>query len=151
MDSLGFNEIIIRLERYCAYQERCTHEVLQKVKTIGLDDSQKIQEALQHLRSLDFLNDKRFVESYINGRISIKKWGVNKIKAGLFEKRIDPKLIDDGLGQINKSIYEKNLQALLNKKKEGLPGFESDYKKKSKIMRFLATKGYTSEEIGRCF
>ena len=111
----------------------------------------KIQEALQHLRSLDFLNDKRFVESYINGKVSIKKWGVNKIKARLFEKRIDPKLIDDGLGQINKSIYEKNLQALFDKKKEGLPGFESDYKKKSKIMRFLATKGYTSEEIGRCF
>ena len=54
-------------------------------------------------------------------------------------------------GLINKSIYEKNLQALFDKKKEGLPGFESDYKKKSKIMRFLATKGYTSEEIGRCF
>ena len=151
MGSLGFNEIIIRLERYCAYQERCTHEVLQKIKTIGLEDSQKVQEALHHLHSLDFLNDKRFVESYINGKVSIKKWGVNKIKAGLFEKRIEQKLINDGLAQINQSLYEKNLRVLFDKKKEGLPGCESDYKKKSKIMRFLAAKGYTSEQINRCF
>jgi regulatory protein len=87
MSSLGFNEIVLRLERYCAYQERCTHEVLQKIKTIGLEDSQKIQELLKHLQSLDFLNDMRCVESYINGKVSIKKWGVNKIKAGLFEKK----------------------------------------------------------------
>jgi SOS response regulatory protein OraA/RecX len=39
----------------------------------------------------------------------------------------------------------------LIKKKEGLPGFETDYAKKSKIIRFLAGKGYSSEEIRRCF
>ena len=151
MDSLGFNEILMRLERYCAYQERCSHEVLQKIKIIGLEDSQKIQEALQHLRSLDFLNERRFVESYINGKVSIKKWGVNKIKAGLFKKRIDQKLINDGIGQINKSLYEKNLQVLFDKKKAGLPGYESNYTKKLKIMRYLAAKGYTPEEINGCF
>lgn len=151
MSSLGFNEILLRLERYCAYQERCTHEVLQKIKTIGLEDSQKIQELLKHLQSLDFLNDMRFVESYINGRVSIKKWGVNKIKAGLFEKRIDSKLIDEGLHKLDKPLYERNLRSLFDKKKEGLPGFETDYAKKSKIIRFLAGKGYSSEEIRRCF
>ncbi len=151
MSSLGFKEILLRLERYCAYQERCTHEVLQKIKTIGLEDSQKIQEALKHLQSLDFLNDRRFVESYINGRVSIKKWGVNKIKAGLFEKRIDSRLIDEGLHKLDKPLYERNLQSLFDKKKEGLPGFEADYAKKSKIIRFLAGKGYSSEEIKGCF
>ena len=151
MSSLGFNEILMRLERYCAYQERCTHEVLQKIKTIGLEDSQKVQEALHHLRALDFLNDKRFVESYINGKVSIKKWGVNKIKAGLFEKRIEQKLINDGLAQINQVLYEKNIRVLFDKKKAGLPGFESNYTEKLKIMRYLAAKGYTPDQISSCF
>ena len=151
MSSLGFNEIIIRLERYCAYQERCTHEVLQKIKTIGLEDPKKIKEALLHLESCGFLNNKRFVESYINGKVSIKKWGVIKIKAGLFEKRIDQKLINDGIAKIDECLYEKNLRSLFEKKTEDIPDFTSDYKKKAKIMRFLAAKGYTSEEINGCF
>ena len=151
MSSLGFNEIIIRLERYCAYQERCTHEVLQKIKTIGLEDPKKIKEALLHLESCGFLNNKRFVESYINGKVSIKKWGVIKIKAGLFEKRIDQKLINDGIAKIDENIYEQNLRSLFEKKTKSVPGFISDYNQKLKVMRFLAAKGYTLEEINRCF
>ena len=116
MSSLGFNEIIIRLERYCAYQERCTYEVLQKIKTIGLEDPKKIKDALLHLESFGFLNNKRFVESYINGKVSIKKWGVIKIKAGLLEKRIDQKLINDGIAKIDESLYEQNLRSLFEKK-----------------------------------
>ena len=151
MDSLGFNEIIIRLERYCAYQERCKHEVLKKIDTIGLDDPDKIEDILRHLTALNFLSDSRFVESYIAGKVSIKKWGVNKIKAGLFDKRIDSKLIEIGLTKIDKALYKKNLHSLFDKKKQGLPGYEDDYMIKSKIMRFLAAKGYTAEEINSCF
>jgi regulatory protein len=151
MSSLGFNEIILRLERYCAYQERCKHEVLQKIKTIGLEDPDKIEEAFRHLESLSFVSDIRFVESYIAGKVSIKRWGVNKIKAGLFEKRIDSNLIERGLVKIDKPLYKKNLQSLFDKKKQGLPGYEDDYVIKSKIMRFLAAKGYTAEEINSCF
>jgi regulatory protein len=151
MGSLGFNEIIIRLERYCAYQERCKHEVLKKIDTIGLDDPDKIEDILRHLTALNFLSDSRFVESYIAGKVSIKKWGVNKIKAGLFDKRIDSKLIEIGLTKIDKALYKKNLHSLFDKKKQGLPGYEDDYMIKSKIMRFLASKGYTAEEINNCF
>ena len=151
MDSLGFKEIIIRLERYCAYQERCKHEVLKKIDTIGLDDPDKIEDILRHLTALNFLSDSRFVESYIAGKVSIKKWGVNKIKAGLFDKRIDSKLIEIGLTKIDKALYKKNLHSLFDKKKQGLPGYEDDYMIKSKIMRFLAAKGYTAEEINSCF
>tara|TARA_B100001287_G_C22669232_1_gene524432 strand:- start:209 stop:664 length:456 start_codon:yes stop_codon:yes gene_type:complete len=151
MSSLGFNEIILRCERYCAYQERCSHEVVQKIKAVGIEDSKKIKEILQHLRSFNFLNDTRFVESYIDGKVSIKKWGVNKIKAGLFEKKINPKLINDGVAKIDRTRYEKNLRSLFEKKIKGVPGFASEFKEKSKVMRFLASKGYTIEEINSCF
>jgi regulatory protein len=151
MGSLGFNEIIIRLERYCAYQERCKHQVIKKIDTIGLDDPDKIEDILRHLTALNFLSDSRFVESYIAGKVSIKKWGVNKIKAGLFDKRIDSKLIEIGLTKIDKALYKKNLHSLFDKKKQGLPGYEGDYMIKSKIMRFLGSKGYTAEEINNCF
>ncbi len=151
MSSLGFNEILVRLERYCAYQDRCKYEVLKKIKTIGIEEQSKTQKILQHLISSGFLNEERFVESYITGKVSIKKWGTNKIRAGLFEKRIQQQLIDNGINKIDKTLYHNNLNYLFDKKTRALPGFDSDYRIKSKIMRFLATKGYTAEEIKGCF
>ena len=151
MSSLGFNEILVRLERYCAYQDRCKYEVLKKIKTIGIEEQSKTQKILQHLISSGFLNEERFVESYITGKVSIKKWGTNKIRAGLFEKRIHQQLIDNGIKKIDKTLYYNNLNYLFDKKTRALPRFDSDYRIKSKIMRFLATKGYTAEEIKGCF
>ncbi len=151
MSSLGFNEILVRLERYCAYQDRCKYEVLKKIKTIGIEEQSKTQKILQHLISSGFLNEERFVESYITGKVSIKKWGTNKIRAGLFEKRIQQQLIDNGIKKIDKTLYYNNLNYLFDKKTRGLPRFDSDYRIKSKVMRFLATKGYTAEEIKGCF
>ncbi|MBG38597.1 MAG: recombinase RecX [Cryomorphaceae bacterium] len=151
MSSLGFNEILVRLERYCAYQDRCKYEVLKKIKTIGIEEQSKTQKILQHLISSGFLNEERFVESYITGKVSIKKWGTNKIRAGLFEKRIQQQMIDNGIKKIDKTLYYSNLNYLFDKKTRALPRFDSDYRIKSKIMRFLATKGYTAEEIKGCF
>tara|TARA_B100000902_G_C27041651_1_gene779622 strand:+ start:469 stop:846 length:378 start_codon:yes stop_codon:yes gene_type:complete len=125
--------------------------VLKKIKTIGLEEQSKTQKILQHLISSGFLNEERFVESYITGKVSIKKWGTNKIRAGLFEKRIQQQLIDNGINKIDKTLYHNNLNYLFDKKTRALPGFDSDYRIKSKIMRFLATKGYTAEEIKGCF
>ncbi len=151
MSSLGFNEILVRLERYCAYQDRCKYEVLKKIKTIGIEEQSKTQKILQHLISSGFLNEERFVESYITGKVSIKKWGTNKIRAGLFEKRIQQQMIDNGIKKIDKTLYYSNLNYLFDKKTRALPRFDSDYRIKSKVMRFLATKGYTAEEIKGCF
>ena len=151
MSSLGFNEILVRLERYCAYQDRCKYEVLKKIKTIGIEEQSKTQKILQHLISSGFLNEERFVESYITGKVSIKKWGTNKIRAGLFEKRIQQQMIDNGIKKIDKTLYYSNLNYLFDKKTRALPRFDSDYRIKSKVMRFLATKGYTAEEIEGCF
>ena len=151
MGLLGLNDLKLKLERYCAYQDRCTQDVLQKIKKIGIEDSEKIKITLHHLESLGFIDDSRFVNSFISGKVSIKKWGVNKIKSSLFEKRLDCELIDRGLNKIDKSLYEKNLRSLFEKKSKELTGFETDFTKKSKIIRYLSGKGYTTEEINRCF
>tara|TARA_B100001057_G_scaffold248737_3_gene248963 strand:- start:915 stop:1292 length:378 start_codon:yes stop_codon:yes gene_type:complete len=125
--------------------------VLKKIKTIGIEEQSKTQKILQHLISSGFLNEERFVESYITGKVSIKKWGTNKIRAGLFEKRIQQQMIDNGIKKIDKTLYYSNLNYLFDKKTRALPRFDSDYRIKSKVMRFLATKGYTAEEIKGCF
>jgi len=151
VESLGFNEILKRLEYFCAYQERCEFDVLEKVKKLGLQNPEKTEMLIKRLQKDGFLDQKRFVNSYITGKVSIKKWGVNKIRAGLVQKRIDPVIIARGIMEIDADLYQENLQALFEKKIIALKDYKTDYQQKSKVIRFLSGKGYSSEEIYRLF
>ena len=151
MESLGFNEILKRLEYFCAYQERCEFDVLEKIKKLGLQNPEKTEMLIKRLQKDGFLDQKRFVNSYITGKVSIKKWGVNKIRAGLIQKRIEPVIIAQGIMEIDAGLYQENLQALFEKKILALKDYKTDYQQKSKVIRFLSGKGYSSEEIYRLF
>ena len=147
MEGLGFNEILKRLEYFCAYQERCEYDVLEKIKKLGLEGPEKTQPFIKRLQKEGFLDQKRFVDSYIMGKVSIKKWGVNKIRAGLIQKRIKPDVIARGIMEVDTGVYQENLRSLFEKKISNLADYKTDYQQKSKVVRFLSSKGYTSEEI----
>ena len=147
MEALGFDEILKRLEYFCAYQERCEYDVLEKIKKLGLEGPEKTQLLIKRLQKEGFLDQKRFVDSYIMGKVSIKKWGVNKIRAGLIQKRIKPDVIARGIMEIDTDIYQENLKSLFEKKIINLADYKTDYKQKSKVVRFLSSKGYTAEDV----
>lgn len=147
MEALGFEELLTRLEYFCAYQERCEYDVLEKIKKLGLDGPEKTKLLIKRLQKEGFLDQQRFIASYVMGKVSIKKWGVNKIRAGLIQKRISPDDIARGIMEIDTNIYQENLRSLFEKKIINLADYKTDYQQKSKVVRFLSSKGYTAEEV----
>ena len=147
MEALGFEELLTRLEYFCAYQERCEYDVLEKIKKLGLDGPEKTMLLIKRLQKEGFLDQQRFIASYVMGKVSIKKWGVNKIRAGLIQKRISPYDIARGIMEIDTNIYQENLRSLFEKKIINLADYKTDYQQKSKVVRFLSSKGYTAEEV----
>ena len=83
----SFSEAKAKLEAYCAYQDRCTFEIEQKIFSWGLSDKDR-STLLSFLREHNYLSDERFVASFISGKISIKRWGRLKIVNQLKLKRI---------------------------------------------------------------
>ena len=55
-DVFSVKEAIHKLEHYCAYQERCHEEVVQKLRSMKMD-SDEIDTILVHLISDNFLNE----------------------------------------------------------------------------------------------
>jgi regulatory protein len=147
VEALGFEELLTRLEYFCAYQERCEYDVLEKIKKLGLDGPEKTKLLIKRLQKEGFLDQQRFIASYVMGKVSIKKWGVNKIRAGLIQKRISPDDIARGMMEIDTNIYQENLRSLFEKKIINLADYKTDYQQKSKVVRFLSSKGYTAEEV----
>jgi len=135
-------EAKVKLEAYCAYQERCAFEISQKLRTWNMhyDDHDIL---IADLISNNFLNEERFAEAYASGKFNIKKWGKAKIKMHLKAKYISDYSINKALKSIDMDDYEDTLANLASKKWGNLTG--NHWEKIGKLQRFLQTKGYESE------
>ena len=140
-------QIIFKLEAFCAYQERCTQEVRTKLERLGADESLSI-EVIKLLKENRFLDDRRFVEAYVQGKLRIKKWGRQKIKAALFQKRLDAKLIQEGIyAFISDEEYQLVMESLIERKNRELSSEKNAQIKKQKLMRFLLSRGFQYDEF----
>ena len=67
-----------KLEHFCAYQDRCHGEVVDKLRSFGIDMN-KIDEIVVYLIEHNFLNEERFAKSFARGKHRIKHWGKIRI------------------------------------------------------------------------
>jgi regulatory protein len=131
---------------FCDYRERCSSEVRQKIKEYPLEEA--LKEALyEELKATSTFNDTRYVNAYVGGKFRIKKWGRNKIKAGLRAKQINEEMIQAGFEEnIEEESYMSQLKQLYDKKWSSLKN-KKDYNTRQKLQRFLYSKGYENELI----
>lgn len=138
------SEIITKLERYCAYQDRCTQEVLTKLRSLQVEEKEA-QQILRLLKNDGFVDDERYAQSYIRGKVGLKQWGKQKIRMSLLQKGIPKELINKYLEHITPQQYTDNLQAAVRKWTQSHgPVTQENI---TKLYRHLLSKGYTYEEI----
>ena len=142
----SFAEVLPRMEAYCAYQDRCESEVRLKMASFGLSANEN-DEIIKHLFEKRFLDEERFVESFVFGKFRIKKWGRNKIKAELRNKGLSGEIVKRFLDKLSGDDYTDTIRVLIEKKYQQLKEGEDEYSKKVKIIRFVASKGFELDLI----
>ena len=145
MDQMGFQKIKSKLENFCAYQERSLYEVEKKLNTLTLINKDK-KHIISHLIQNNFLNQSRFIEAYVSGKINQNRWGKEKIRVGLIQHKIPKIDIDQAINNIPEKTYQSNLLIVAQRKALSIKKEEDLYLKKAKLMRFLYSKGYTSND-----
>jgi regulatory protein len=79
---LSPKEALVKIQSYCAYQERSHKEVKNKLFEYGLYASE-VDELISNLIVDGFLNEERFAKAFAGGKFRIKKWGRLKIQQEL--------------------------------------------------------------------
>lgn len=137
--------LLAKLQKYCAYQDRCHQEVrtkLLKLGARGLDLEVVIAELIKD----NFLNEERFAKSYARGKFRINSWGKMKITRELKKRNISDYCIKKGLEEIELKEYRFRLNGLMVKKIN--TSSEKDYYKlRLKVANHALNKGYESELI----
>lgn len=134
-----------KLEQYCAYQERCHDEVIQKLRSLNMIP-QAIDAIVVHLLDHNFLNEERFACSFARGKFRIKHWGKRRITNELKARNISKYNIDRALKEIPEGEYLETFHHIADKQWEMV--LETNIlKKKKKVMDYLLRKGYESNLV----
>jgi regulatory protein len=143
--SYTLEEATRRLERYCAYQERCHQEVVQKLKELGMIP-EAIDKIVVHLIGEGFLNEQRFAMAFARGKFNQKNWGRDRIERELKQRDISPYLIAKALQEIPEETYLLAFEELASKKLKSLRGKPKEEQKR-KLFNYLLYRGWEKDLV----
>jgi regulatory protein len=141
----SIKEAIHKIEHFCAYQERCHQEVVQKLRTMKMD-SEEIDTIMVHLISENFLNEERFACSFARGKHRIKHWGKIRIVNELKSKKITQTIINSALKEISPEEYATTFHTLAERNWESIR--ETNLlKKRKKFCDYMLRRGFESNLV----
>ena len=130
-----------KIRKYCSYQDRSMREVRRKMAELLIPE-EEAELLMEELIAEHYVDDARFAESFIRGKMNIKRWGRVKIRAELAMRGISAEVMNEKISEIDVDAYHANLRYLIQKWENEHPGGERD-----KLIRFLMGKGYEYAEI----
>lgn len=143
--SYTLSEATSKLERYCAYQERCHKEVRLKLVELRMIP-EAMDHIIAHLIQNDFLNEERYARAYVRGKHSIKKWGRKRIISELKQRNISQFNIKNALGEINEDRYLEVFNTLSKKRFSQLQE-KNLQKKRRKLADYLLYRGWETHLV----
>jgi|SRR5699024_1967316 len=107
-----------------------------------------IGDILDELENKDYINDIEFARSFAQSKYKSKRWGPTKIISHLYRKGITGSTAEKYVEEL---FRDENLEEtfihLISKRKWRYEKEDNLLKRKKKIVRYLAQKGYRSSDI----
>ena len=142
---LSSDQVLDKMAKYCAYQERCVKDVTEKLKNFDISPKDK-EKILNYLIDNRFVNDERFTKAFVRGKINQSGWGLNKIRFHLIQKGIDKALIDEALQAFDEEAYRQRLAEVLKTKAKTIKA-ANIFEKKRKLAAFAIQRGFEANLV----
>jgi Uncharacterized protein conserved in bacteria len=146
LKSYTVSEATSRVERYCAYQERCHKEVQQKLKDMRMIP-EAVNQIIHCLLQHNFLNETRFAQAFARGKFHTKKWGKRRIVNELKLREISKYNITLALKEIPEADYLDTFHTLAEKRLAQLTSETNLQRKRKKLADYLLYRGWESSLV----
>ena len=129
---------------YCMKKVRSETEVRKYLDKLDIKDIDK-ESIINKLKSINLIDDRVYVKSYINDKLFLTKDSLNKIKKDLINSNIDVNLIEDEISIVEYDEIEK-LEKMIVKRINSNHKYSS-YILKNKIITEMMNLGYNYDDI----
>ena len=131
---------------YLARREHSEQQLTRKLTARGFDE-QLVEIAVAELVADGLLSDVRFAEAFVNSRFQ-RGSGPQKIRMELRERGVAAELVSLSIEAFDDQWWQRVREVREKKFGSEQPG---DFKERSRQMRFLQQRGFTSEQISAAF
>lgn len=135
-----------RAINYISGKLKTKYEVRLKLKENGFTED-IIDEVLDILENEEYLNDRVYCEIFIEDKKKLNGYGKNKIKSLLIQKGISKNIFEDFLDEFEYDDEFDNALKMGIKKLNLLSNEDDNFKKKQKIINYLAYRGFSFNVI----
>lgn len=142
MDS--FEKLYNKALRFLSFRPRSEKEVEDYLKKKN-SDSETSKKIINKLKEYNFLNDKEFARLWFESRTKLKPRAKRVIKMELKQKGIDEEIIDNLFE--NNNTEDKEIALALAERRVKRYANEDPQKRKEKMYRYLASKGFNYDII----
>lgn len=133
--------------RYLSRRDHASFELKQKLQKKDYETS-NIELVIEEFVDKGWIDDSKFSSSFATEKAELNKWGPQKIRAALYKKGLPKKSIESGIEYAFENLQAHKICVDLALKRKKQFARESDsYKREQKIYRFLAGRGFNSEDI----
>ncbi len=140
-------EIYSRMAAVCSRSEQCSFDIHKKITALELSDEQA-GEIVEKLKAEKFIDDERYVKSYVSDKFKFNKWGKVKIRHYLKMKGFSDNVIRLGLETIDDDRYRELLIKTLKEKAKTVKN-KNKFEKMGQLIRFAQGRGFEPEIIHR--
>ena len=127
---------------YLARREHSQHELCRKVEKFGFESNVAL-DAIEQLGRDGLQSDRRFVEAFLQSRISQGK-GPTRIRADLSQRGIPDAMIHEVLSEVEQDWFALAKETRQKKFGADVP---EEFKEKARQMRFLQYRGFEPGQI----
>jgi len=110
-------ELKLKIKNYCAYQDRCHYDVTNKLYKLGAT-SYQVDDIIMELMEESFLNEQRYSDNYVKGKLFNNLWGFNKIRQNLKQKRVTSMCIEESISKIDHNDYLDVCRKVIKKRND---------------------------------
>jgi regulatory protein len=129
---------------YCAKEERCQSQVIDKLISLGLTREES-EDCVAELICQGYINEQRYAELFAVSKFHQNKWGKIKIAYYLKQKRISEPCIKKGVEAIDYDEYISLIREIFSKKYYSISSDKRIKTKKS--FDYLLGKGFAYNDI----
>jgi regulatory protein len=142
-----YEKALQRAAGLCSRQEQCTSHIREKLRSWNVTEEDEGKIILK-LTEEKFLDDARYAGFYVKDKFKLNRWGRIRITHMLRQKRIEEEFIGNALLQIDEEEWFQTCLELVQSKFSKLKE-EDPFKRKGKLLRFAASRGFEPALIYR--
>jgi len=145
IDMTIYYDIYYKCLKHIDKKIRSKKEIEEYLKKQGSDPN-TIEKIINKLEDINLINDSNFARAYINDKIYLSNYGINKIRQELLINGVNINIIEEELDKIDKNELKNKLKKIINKRLYSNKKY-SIYQLKQKIINDMIILGYDKEDI----